>query len=48
MLSRPELFGAATSGHHVPLLFGSYPETGFEEINGDLPQADLWPGVCQS
>jgi hypothetical protein len=22
---------------------GSYPETGFEEINGDLREADFWP-----
>ncbi len=28
---------------------GSYPETGLEEINGDLLEADFWPGslkVC--
>jgi hypothetical protein len=24
---------------------GSYPETGLEEINGDLPEADFWPGI---
>jgi hypothetical protein len=24
---------------------GSYPETGFEEINCDLPEADFWPGM---
>ena len=21
----------------------NYPETGLEEINGDLPEADFWP-----
>jgi len=24
---------------------GNYPETGLEEINGDLLQADFWPGI---
>jgi hypothetical protein len=23
----------------------SYPETGWEEINGDLPETALWPGI---
>jgi hypothetical protein len=24
---------------------GRYPETGFQEINGYLPEADFWPGM---
>ena len=24
---------------------GNYPETGLEEINGNLLEADFWPGV---
>jgi hypothetical protein len=24
---------------------GAYPETGLEEINGDLLEADFWPGM---
>jgi hypothetical protein len=24
---------------------GSYPETGFEEINSDVPEDDFWPGI---
>jgi hypothetical protein len=36
------------SGSRLVGKTGSYPETGFAEINGDLPEADLWTGVSQS
>jgi len=26
-------------------LLGSYPETGFGEIDGNLLEADFWPGI---
>ena len=26
-------------------LFTDWPETGLEEINGDLREADFWPGI---
>jgi hypothetical protein len=26
-----------------PSAAGNYPETGLEEINGDLREADFWP-----
>jgi hypothetical protein len=28
-----------------PILYGSYPETGFEEISGDVPEADFGLGI---
>ena len=32
----------------VGLPTGSYPETGFEEVNGDLREADFWTTSSES
>jgi hypothetical protein len=37
--SRPVLRGPG--GRKAAWLLGSYPETGFEEVNGDLREADF-------
>jgi hypothetical protein len=31
--------------HVIDRGLGNYPETGFGQINGNLPEVDFWPGT---
>src|SRR6266550_460190 len=44
----PKYHGAKTAYWAVGRQPGSYPETGLGEIDGDVLEADFWPGITSA